>query len=153
MMKIVWSIICLQYFGSINKMNLKIENNVSFELVKKKNWAILVILQRIIVLFTQKIFTKLSRIWVWDLGSGKNLSRIRSSKRHRIIDPDPQHSWAPYEAGTAISHIDKPRLSHTGMVCYMVSCANLWKKIRVSLSSKSTNILDLVFVPDILCKI
>jgi hypothetical protein len=23
MMKIVWSIICLQYFGSINKMNLK----------------------------------------------------------------------------------------------------------------------------------
>jgi hypothetical protein len=43
-------------------------------------------------LFTQKIFvTKLSKIWVWDPGSGKNLFRIPDPgvKKHRI--PDPQH--------------------------------------------------------------
>jgi hypothetical protein len=34
---------------------------------KKKIWANF---QRIIELFTQKIVTKLSKIWVWDLGSG-----------------------------------------------------------------------------------
>jgi hypothetical protein len=33
-------------------------------------------LQRIIELFTQKIVVKLSEIWVWDLGSGKNIFRI-----------------------------------------------------------------------------
>ncbi len=52
--------------------------------------------QRIIELFTQKIVTKLSKIWVWDPGSEKNLFRIpnpgsRNQKRHRIPDPDPQH--------------------------------------------------------------
>jgi hypothetical protein len=41
---------------------------------KKKIWANF---QRIIELFTQKIVTKLSKIWVWYLGSGKNLFRIR----------------------------------------------------------------------------
>jgi hypothetical protein len=29
----------------------------------------------------------LSKIWVWDPGSGKNLFRIPGSKRHRIPDP------------------------------------------------------------------
>jgi hypothetical protein len=49
--------------------------------------------QRIIELFTKKIVTKLSKIWVWDPGSGKNLFRIPDPgvKRHRIPDPDPQH--------------------------------------------------------------
>ncbi len=36
-------------------------------MLKKKIWASF---QRIIVLFTQKIITKLSKIWVWDPGSG-----------------------------------------------------------------------------------
>jgi hypothetical protein len=49
--------------------------------------------QRIIVpvLFTPKIFTKLSKIWVWDPGSeirdpekAYSISRIHGSKRHRI---------------------------------------------------------------------
>ncbi len=40
---------------------------------KKKIW---VNFQSIIELFTQKFFTNLSKIWVWDPGSGKNLSRI-----------------------------------------------------------------------------
>jgi hypothetical protein len=34
---------------------------------KEKIWANF---QRIIELFTQKFVTKLSKIWVWDLGSG-----------------------------------------------------------------------------------
>jgi hypothetical protein len=49
----------------------------------KKIWAKF---QRIIELFTQKIVTKLPKIWVWDPGS-----LIQGSKRHRIPDPDPQH--------------------------------------------------------------
>jgi hypothetical protein len=75
-------------------------------MLKKKIWANF---QRIIELFTQKIVTNLSKIWVWDPGyeirdprSGirRNLfrirdprSQIRGSKRHRIPDPDPQHCW------------------------------------------------------------
>ncbi len=35
---------------------------------------------RIIVLFTQKVVIKLSKIWVWDQRSGKNLSRIQGQK-------------------------------------------------------------------------
>jgi hypothetical protein len=41
--------------------------------------------QRIIELCTQKIVTKLSKIWVWDPESGKNLSQI----------PDPGVKMAP----------------------------------------------------------
>jgi hypothetical protein len=68
----------------------KIVNYFIFEMPKKKIWANF---QRIIELFTQKIVTKLSKIWVWDPGSGKSYSgsRIQGSKRHRIPDPDPQH--------------------------------------------------------------
>ncbi len=54
-------------------------------MLKKKIWPDF---QRVIGLFTQKIVSKLSKIWVWDPGSeirdpgsGKNLFRI----------PDPQH--------------------------------------------------------------
>jgi hypothetical protein len=42
-----------------------IENYLIFEMLKKNIWAIS---QRIIELFTQKIVTKLSKIWVWDPG-------------------------------------------------------------------------------------
>ncbi len=63
--------------------------------------------------FTQKIVTKLSKIWVWDPGSGKNLFRIQESKRHRIPDPDPQHWSRGYQdakhikfcAGTVNLHL------------------------------------------------
>jgi hypothetical protein len=54
--------------------------------------------KKIIELFTQKIVTKLSRIWVRDPGSEiqdpektYSGSRIQGLKRHRIPDPDPQH--------------------------------------------------------------
>ena len=44
----------------------KIVQYFSFEVLKKKIWANF---QRIMELFTQKIVTKLSKIWVWDPGS------------------------------------------------------------------------------------
>ncbi len=59
-------------------------------MLKKKIWANF---QRIIELFTKKIFKMVLKIWSWDPGSGKNLFRIQGSKstRSRIPDPDPQH--------------------------------------------------------------
>jgi hypothetical protein len=50
--------------------------------MKIKIWANFL---RIIELFTQKIVTKLSKVWVWDPGSEKNLFRI----------PDPGVKLAP----------------------------------------------------------
>jgi hypothetical protein len=71
----------------------KLKKYFSFEMLKKK---ILANFQRIIALYTQKIVTKLSKIWVWDPGSEirdpektYSGSRIQGSKRHRIQDPDP----------------------------------------------------------------
>ncbi len=54
----------------------KIENNLTFGILKKKIWANF---QRIIEHFTQKIVSKLSKIWVWDPGS-------------EIRDPEKTHS-------------------------------------------------------------
>jgi hypothetical protein len=86
--------ICCHNFLCSHKLH-KIANYFSFEVVKKKFWANF---QRIIELFTQKIVTKLSKIWIWDPGSEirdpektYSGSRIQGSKRHRIPDPDPQH--------------------------------------------------------------
>ncbi len=73
----------------------KIEYYFIFDTRKKKIWPNF---PRIIEAFTQKIVTKLSKIWVWDPGSETrdpektySGSRIQGSKRHRIPDPDPQH--------------------------------------------------------------
>ncbi len=60
----------------------KIVHYFSFEVLKKKICANF---KRIIELFAQKIVTKLSKVWVWDPGSGKNLFRI----------PDPGAKKAP----------------------------------------------------------
>ncbi len=43
--------------------------------------------QRIIELFTQKIAIKLSKLWVWDPGSGKNLFLIPDSGVKKAPDP------------------------------------------------------------------
>jgi hypothetical protein len=55
------------------------------------------IFKRILELFTQKIVTMLSKIWVWvgirDPEKTYSGSRIQGSKRHRIPDPDPQHCY------------------------------------------------------------
>ncbi len=77
----------------------KIVNYYTFERLKKKIWASF---QRITELFTHKIVTKLSKIWVWDpvseIRDPEKLipdpgSWIQGSKRHRIPDPDPQHCY------------------------------------------------------------
>jgi hypothetical protein len=60
----------------------------SFEVLNKKIWATF---QRINELFTQKIVFKLSKIWIWDPGSGKNLFRIPDPGVKKAPDPDPQH--------------------------------------------------------------
>ncbi len=46
-------------------------------------------LHRIIELLTQKIFIKLSKIWVWDPGSGIRKKPIQDPGVRK--DPDPQH--------------------------------------------------------------
>jgi hypothetical protein len=77
--------------------------------------------------YPKNFVTKLSKIWVWDPGSGirdpgsgKNLFRtqIQGSKRHRIPDPDPQH-WLPvldtyiYHVSVQIrANIDRGSLNH-----------------------------------------
>jgi hypothetical protein len=40
-------------------------------------------------------FSKLSKIWVGDLGSGKTIPNP-GVERHRILDPDPQHWFRVY---------------------------------------------------------
>jgi hypothetical protein len=59
--------------------------------LKKKIWANF---QRIIELFAQKIVSKLSKVWVWDPGSGirdpgsgKNLFRIPDPGVKKAPDP------------------------------------------------------------------
>jgi hypothetical protein len=56
-------------------------------MLKKKIGALF---QKIIELFTQKIVTKLSKIWLWDPGSGKNLFR----------DPEKTYSGSRGQKGT-----------------------------------------------------
>ncbi len=72
----------------------KFHKIIFFEMLKKKIWANF---QRIIELFfTQKIVSKLSKIWAWDPGSevrdpGKNLFRIPDPGVKKA--PDPQHRF------------------------------------------------------------
>jgi hypothetical protein len=54
------------------------------QVLKKKIWANF---QRIIELFAQKIVTKLSKVWGWDPGSGKNLFRILDPGVKKAPDP------------------------------------------------------------------
>ncbi len=83
-----WKKISCHNFLCSHKFH-KIAKYFNFEVVKKKFWANF---QRIIELFTQKIVTKLSKIWIWDPGSETrdpektySGSRIQGSKRA----PDP----------------------------------------------------------------
>jgi hypothetical protein len=69
-----------------------------FEMLNKKIWANF---QRIIGLFTQKIVTKLSKIWVWDPGSGKNLLRIPNPGVKKAPDPG---------SGSATLHVRRSML-------------------------------------------
>jgi hypothetical protein len=68
-------------------------------MLKKKIWHNF---PRMIEVFTQKILTKPSKIWVWDPGSEirdpeetYSGSRIQGSKRHRIPDPGSESATLP----------------------------------------------------------
>jgi hypothetical protein len=78
----VKKICCPTFFCSHNITKLKII--LFFEQVKKKLWANL---QRIIEIFTQKVVIKISKIWVWDPRSGKNLFRILDPGVKKAQDP------------------------------------------------------------------
>jgi hypothetical protein len=68
----------------------KIEYYFIFEMLKKKIWNNF---QRIVKDLPKK-FSLSSQLYgfrIRDPVSGKNISRIQGSKRHRIPDPDPQH--------------------------------------------------------------
>jgi hypothetical protein len=58
-------------------------------MVKKKIWANF---QRIVEVFTRKIFNMLSNIWIWDLGSG--IRDPASGIRKKPL-PDPGVKKAP----------------------------------------------------------
>jgi hypothetical protein len=80
--------ICYTFFCS-HKFH-KIEYYFIFEMLKKKIWPIF----KELLKFLPKKFSLCSQKYgfgIRDPGSGKNLSRIQGSKRHRIPDPDPQH--------------------------------------------------------------
>ncbi len=99
-----WKKISCHSFLCSHKFH-KIENYFSFEMLKKKIWVNFL---RIIWPFTQKIFTKLSNIWVWDPGSEirdpeKTIpdpgSRVHKGTGSRISDP--QH-WLDGSGSAAI---------------------------------------------------
>jgi hypothetical protein len=72
-------------------------------MLKKKIWANF---QRIIELFTQKIATKLSKIWVWDPGSG---SRDPGSGKNLFRIPDPGVKKAPDPGSATLIVSDNTR--------------------------------------------
>jgi hypothetical protein len=76
-MKKIFVIILLSVVKKFTKLN------VIFEMLKKKIWPNF---QRIVEVFTQKIFNMLSNIWVWDPGS--EIRDPRSGIRKKPI-PDP----------------------------------------------------------------
>jgi hypothetical protein len=81
-----WQKICRHTFFCSHKFH-KIVNYFILEMLKKKIWANF---QRIIEFFTPKNVTKLSKIWVWEPGSG--IRDPGSGKNQfQIPDPDPQH--------------------------------------------------------------
>ena len=96
-----WKKICCHNFLCSHKFH-KIANYFSFEVLKKKIWANF---QRILELFTQKIDTKLSKIWIWDPGSGKNLFWIPDPGVKKAPDPDPQHCWQANKCSVADSDV------------------------------------------------
>jgi hypothetical protein len=75
--------ICCRTFLCSYKFHI-IENYLFLKCGGKKMWANF---QRIIELFTQKIAIKLSKLWLWDPGSGKNLFLIPDSGVKKAPDP------------------------------------------------------------------
>ncbi len=105
--------ICCHTFLCSHKFH-KIEYYFSFELLKKIIWAIF---QRIIALFTQKIVTKLSKIWVWDPRSG-----IRKK-------PIP-HPGSRGQKGTG-SRIQIRNTDYYSILYYLRWALRIWIRVQV----------------------
>ncbi len=60
--------------------------------------------QRIVEVFTQKIVTKLSKIWVWDPGYGKNLFRIPDPGVKNAPDPGSGSATLPTSVSFFLSY-------------------------------------------------
>jgi hypothetical protein len=126
----------LSYFFCSHKFH-KIEYYVIFEMLKKKIWANF---QRIVEVFTQKIFNMLSNIWVWDPGSEirdpeKTYfgSRIQGSKRHKI--PDSGSRIQSRNTGC-----EGKKLTH--LVSWFVSLLDMLWRTRFSVSLVSSSIFS-----------
>ncbi len=88
-----WKKVCSETFLCSHKFPKNV-NYVIFHVLKKKNWANF---QRIVGLLIQKIVTKISTIWVWDLdpektysGSWIHGSRGQKGTGSRIRNTGPQ---------------------------------------------------------------
>jgi hypothetical protein len=92
-----------------------------------------------IELFTQKVVTKLSKIWALDPGSGKNPipdpgSRGQKGTASRIPDPDRQHFFLfryRYCRSQKLTYI----VVRYGVVARVYLCRNLWENIMKSRES------------------
>jgi hypothetical protein len=116
----------------------KIANYFSFRVLKKKIWANF---QRIIELFTQKIVTKLSKIWIWDPGSGKNLYRIPDPGVKKAPDPG-SRSATLWECVVYLAK-SSPLRVHTRIVLQWATFNEVsiaWKKLiqKVKIISSSS---------------
>ena len=75
------------FFCQTNFCSHKFHKTEYFFIFDKLNKKIWPNFPRIIEVFTQKIITKPSKIWVWDPGSGKNLFRIPDPGVKKAPDP------------------------------------------------------------------
>jgi hypothetical protein len=119
----------------------KIVNYLIFDMLKKKIWSNF---QKYYRTFTQKMVTKLLKIWVWDPGSniwdpGSNVwdpgseiwdpkktyfvSRIQVSKRHQIPD-----------SGSRIRNTGREGKKLTHLVSWFVSLLDKSRRTRFSVS-------------------
>ncbi len=110
---------------------------------RKKIWANF---QRIIELFTQKIVTKLSKIWIWDLGSEirdpeKPIpdpgSRGQKGTGSWIPDPDPQHCTVCKSQNQTKWLIKK----HILLMCLRISFYIYFRSVRRHFVQKSPALL------------
>ncbi len=98
----------------------KIVNYFIFETLKKKIWANF---QRIIELFTQKIVTKLSKIWVWD-----PVTEIRNKP---ILDPGSRGQKGTGSRIRNTAHCLLLNLFQAGLICFCPWCPGLCGELQM----------------------
>jgi hypothetical protein len=97
-------------------------------MLKKKIWANF---QRIVEVFTQKIFNMLSNIWVWDPGSG---IRDPGSGKNLFQIPDPGVNKTPDPgsgSATLLSGIEKLFLGSKKFIPYPIQKTRTRKNWKI----------------------